>query len=86
MKTDGGITELLARRDRLSEKNLDPHIGALMREFGVADALTGVDYEVFDRHGKLAYRIRRKPLATEQIIQLVQILQKTKDKKRTTKR
>jgi hypothetical protein len=86
MKSDGGITEVLALKNKLSDKTLDPYIGSLMKEFGVADSLTGVDYEVYDRTGKLAYRIRRKPLATEQILQLIQILKKTKEKEKTSKR
>jgi hypothetical protein len=77
------LAALLARRNQVSNKTLDPYIGALMREFGVADALTGVDYEVFDNQGKLVYRVRRKPLASGQIVELISILQKTTPKGKT---
>lgn len=65
------VDELLARN-----KTTDLNMAMLLGEFHAIDAILGAEYEVHDSKNKLIARIKRKPIAPEQLQELMSLLEK----------
>ena len=71
-----GLNKLKNRILNKDEKpSLVTDILEMAKEFGCVGLVTGVNYEVFDKHGELLYRVHQKPLAICQVNTLLKELE-----------